>query len=82
MRQISKRQLKNQSRKETLKAIETHLDRTAWGRGGAILSTHNENRAIAAWPGARPAQIRAGARKLYDVLRAQMRREQGEAVQQ
>jgi hypothetical protein len=70
----------NQTRRNNLKAIESHLERTAWGRGGVIQSTRGEDRIIAAWPGARPGQIRAGARKLYDAIVARMRREQKQAV--
>jgi hypothetical protein len=57
---------------EILKSIESHLERTTWGRGiyipGMVV------------PAARPAQIRAGARKLYDVLSAQMRRVQNQVA--
>ena len=52
-----------------ISALQNHLERTAWGHGiylpGMVV------------PAARPAQIKAGARKLYDVMSAQIRREKG-----
>ena len=57
------------------------LDENGGRCGGQIMSTHFEDRVVAAWPGARPAQIRAGARKLYDRLQAQLR-SQKQAAQQ
>lgn len=60
MRQISKSRQRAQSKQKTLKAIESHLEQRTYW--GRHL--------------ARPAQVRAGARKLYDVLTAQGNREQ------
>jgi hypothetical protein len=51
-----------------LENIEAHLERTPWGKGGAIMATRGNNRTVASWPGARPGQISAGARKIYDIL--------------
>ena len=60
-------------RAQNIQQIANHLERTTWGRGiyipGMVV------------PAARPAQIKAGARKLYDVIAAQVRREQKQAVQ-
>ncbi len=78
VKQISSK-VSRKSRAEAVVIITRYLERTAWSKGGAILSTHNENRVVASWPGARPAQLRAGARKLYDVKAAQVRREQLDA---
>jgi hypothetical protein len=58
-----------QPRATALSQLETYLDRTAWGRG--VYTQHLQV------PGARPGQIRAGARKLYDVLKAQVRKSGG-----
>lgn len=86
MRQISAKAARLKSRQKIIKEIGAHLDATAWGRGGQIMAgshsgTRSDRRIVASWPGARPKQIKAGSRKLYDVLRAEMRREQEEAAQ-
>lgn len=80
MRQISTRRFSKQTKAATLTQIEGHLNHTAWARGGQILAGHKshsttDGRIVSAWPGARPAQIKAGAKKLYDVIAAQVRRE-------
>lgn|GEM_PF-3418513 len=85
MRQISKGILRK-SRADAIAVITRHLEQTAWSKGGQIMTAsrhgrRTDGRVVASWPGARPAQIRAGARKLYDVVAAQVRREQKAAVQ-
>lgn len=60
------------------KSIESHLERTAWGRGIYGILPNGQHITV---PGARPGQIRAGAKKLYDVIAAQARREQKQTVQ-
>lgn len=65
MRQISKYNARKASRANTIKSIETHLEQHT--HWGKYM--------------ARPAQVRAGARKLFDVAVAQVRREQKQAVQ-
>lgn len=72
MRQISAKTARLKSRQHTIKQIERHLDCTTWGRGIYI-----PGRVV---PAARPAQIRAGARKVYDQLKAQMRRDEKSEV--
>lgn len=62
MRQISKQK----SRQHVIKQIERQLDCTTWGRG-----IYMPGRVV---PAARPAQIKAGARKVYAQLKAQLRR--------
>jgi len=67
-------------RAKNIRSILSHLERTTWGKGGVIQSTHGEDRIVAVFPAARPAQLRAGARKLYDQLSAKIRREKKLAV--
>lgn len=64
---------KADSKRQILKVIERNLEHTAWGHG-----VYTKTYAV---PGARPAQIRAGAKKLYDVIVAQQRLAQKQAVQ-
>lgn len=53
-------------RNKRIRAAIAYLERTAWGRGVFVGKM--------AVPAARPAQIRAGARKLVDRLSADRRR--------
>ena len=54
-----------QGRGECVRQLAAGLDRTRWGRG-----IYSERFQV---PGARPGQIRAGAKKLYDVMRRDFR---------
>ena len=64
MRQISHRRESRALRGHTINALATHLETNT--RWGKFM--------------ARPAQIKAGARKLHDVLMGQARRERKQAV--
>ena len=56
-----------QPRQTCINQLIVHLERSAWGKGVFM-----RGKVVA---GARPAQIRAGARKLYDKLWADYRAE-------
>jgi hypothetical protein len=60
-----------QGRWTCIRQLAASLDRTTWGRG-----IYTERFQV---PGARPGQIRAGARKLYDVMRRDYRIAMAEA---
>jgi hypothetical protein len=55
----------SKGRSECVRQLAAGLDRTVWGKG-----IYTEKLVV---PGARPGQIRAGARKLYDVMRRDFR---------
>jgi hypothetical protein len=61
-------------RAKLLKIIENRLYRTYWAQGGQIMSTRGEDRTVASWPGARPSQIRAAAKKALDRARADVKK--------
>jgi hypothetical protein len=86
LRQISKGILRK-ARAQTIRDIGPALERTAWGQGGHIVATskngrRTDHRVVASWPGARPSQIRAGAKKLFDVMAAEVRRAEKAEAQQ
>ena len=59
---------KRDFRRQNIAIAERALERSVWGKG--IYTQH------LAVPAARPSQIRAGARKLYDVIQGQARKRQ------
>jgi hypothetical protein len=73
LRQKSNLYARHDFDKQNILIAERALEQSAWGRGIYI-----PGRVV---PAARPAQIKAGARKLYDVIRANARREQKKAAQ-
>jgi hypothetical protein len=77
VRQISKYKHNRAGRAAVIKQITSGLERTAWGRG--IYAATPGGRVFNV-PGATPAQIRAGARKLFDVISAQVRRDMYQAA--